>query len=857
MLLGRSTDLLGQDDSVRGDTDVSAAVGPEVSFVQQYCVDCHGGDEPKAGLSLDDVSANIQSKDEANRVVKVLNQLEFGAMPPIDYPQPTRAEKDRVIGHLRDELVARIQALADTSSTTSEPLSESPSASPPGPTHTRRLSNFEYENTMRDLLGINLQLKKYLPEDPSKPYRANQTADYLRMTGERLLRYQENAKRAMDAVIVEPEIPEIHRARREWIPDKHPTKLAIEGNRRGSPADGLSVKSWPVHGNYRIQVKAVGDFPEDEKDPSENEDLPLRLVMGYALAGDIGAAPFAPVGTTYLRRSETEPKVYEFIGRIENHPSEPERQYRRGGTRTGNLVTIPESMVITPQNLFDDGTLNDGIPADQRPTAMIEWIEFESPWFDTWPPNHHRQILFDSPLRETNPTAYLEQVLARFLRRAFRRPVSDEEINRYIQIHAIHSKGSDSEEQAIRRTLAVALASPQFLYHLTSPDNAYRQFEIANRLSYFLWGSMPDRTLFDLAEAEQLDDPKVIREQVGRMIADPRSGQFVSHLAKQWFALEKCLSIPINSKRFPRFLHRVQRGQHAGEEVPFVPTIREDMVRETIALLAELMDKNLSFFELLDCDFAMLNQRLAAHYGVPGVFSHEIQRVDLAEASHLGGVLSHGSILIGNSNGTVPHPVYRAVWLREAILGEEVRDPPADVPSIEENPKDAKNQSLTFAERLRLHRTETSCRECHAWLDPWGLPFEQHNAVGRFEPKQPSWNTRVRGFDGKKDKTLEAYRDYLAEISTEPVSATSTLPDGTVLNNLEDLKRYLINEKADQVATAVVRRLLSYAIGRELEADDYFAVQSLTQAAKANGYRFQDLIVSICQSSIFRNEVPR
>ncbi len=804
----------------------------QTDFFHRYCGDCHGETDPKAETSLLHFPHSASTEKDWDKVVRALTKLQSGSMPPLDYPQPLPKEREAAVNQLRLKL--RNELGSDSNKTLTP--------------NSRRLSNFEYENTIQDLLGIDLHLAKHLPEDPSKPYRFNQTPDFLRMTGERLQRYQENARRALDAVIVDPTPPKIHQARREWIPEKNPRELAIEGNKRGSPADGLSIKTWPTHGTYRVRIKASGKFPEG------TTDFPLRLVMGYSLASDIGAAPFTTVGTVYLKKSDDHSQVYEFFGRIENHPSEPERQYRRGGTRTGNLVTIPEAMVITPQNLFDDGTLNDRLDLATRPTAVIDWIDFESPWSETWPPPHHQRILFDSPMQNKDSASYARQVIETFLGRAFRRPVRKEEIDRYVRIHEIHHLETDNFEEAIRKTLAAALSSSNFLYHINSKDVSFQQFQIANRLSYFLWGSMPDEPLFEIATAGQLNDPKVIESQVRRMLADPKSRRFIDQLSRQWLGLDKCISIPIHTKRFPRFLHLVSRGQHAGDEVPFRPTIRDAMVEETIAYVGELIDSNQTCFSLIDSDFAMLNERLASHYGITDVRGHQIRRVQLTPKSSLGGLMTHGSILTGNSTGSVPHPVYRAVWLREAILGDEVRDPPADVPSLEENPTDKKDQTLTFAERLNLHRTKTSCRECHAWLDPWGLAFEQYDAIGRFQPMVPPMNTRIRGYDPKKDETLSDYTKYLTQISTVKVSASSTLPDGTVINSLEDLKAYLLTKKSNQVATSVVRRLLSYALGRDLNAHDYLTIESLVEKSKSNGYRLQDLIVSICQSPVFLNQ---
>ncbi len=801
-------------------------------FFNHYCVRCHGAETQKADVSLHEFPAIPTTGDDLKQWKLILEVLGSGTMPPDDEPQPSGDEREAAIQWLRERFRAALMKLENDEST--------PAA--------RRLTNFEYQNTLRDLLGIELNLAKHLPEDPSRPYRFNNNPQYLLMGGEQLERYEEIAQRAMAVAIVDAIKPEVAQARREWKSDKGPAELAIEGNKRGSPEDGLSIKEWPQNGGYRIRVKASGVFPEG------TSELPLRLIMGYSLAGDIGASPFEPVGTIHLKKDDNEPRVYEFYGRIENHPWEPERQFRRGGTRTGNLVTIPAAMVITPQNLFDDGTLNDRLDPATRPRAVIEWIDFEAPFSESWPPDHHRQILFDSPLRDNDRDAYVRQVLKRFLTRAFRRPVQPEEISHYVRIHQIYASRRDTLEQSMRSTLAVALASPNFLYHISDTTGATRHYDIANRLSYFLWGSMPDETLFELASQKRLDDESVVAEQVRRMLADKRSHDFIGNFATQWLALDKCRKIPINTKLFPRFLYLVARGQHAGEEVPFRPTIRDDMVEETIAFLAELTERNESLLNIVDSDFAMLNERLAAHYGVTGVHGPELRRVPLEHNSRLGGILTHGSVLIGTSTGSAPHPIYRAVWLREAILGDDVKDPPADVPALEDSAGKSAETASNIKDLLRQHRQKTSCNECHARLDPWGIPFERYNAIGRFQPMVPKDGTRIRGFEKEKHQDLAGYNDYLAQVYTVNVDAESKLPGGPIVNGLDDLKAYLIAERSDDIAANVVRRLLSYALGRRLTRlsyRDHLEVESIVEKSKANGYRLQDLIVSICQSELF------
>ena len=301
------------------------------------------------------------------------------------------------------------------------------------------------------------------------------------------------------------------------------------------------------------------------------------------------------------------PQIYELRGRIENFP------VQLGKVHNGQRR--PDTLTITPQNIYDDGTLND----DNRflywprqpdmPRAVIDWIEFEAPITEVWPPEHHTRILFDSPLRENDPTEYVRQVLSRFMSRAYRRPATAAEVNRFLEIYELLQGELGTLEATLRETLAMVLVTPQFLLHTKADGEVVtREFELASALSYFLWGSLPDRELWNLASSGDLKDPLVIAEQVRRMLADPRSNDFVSNFTNQWLSLPKMKTVPINRDLFPRFLYYVEAGERAGTEKPYIPTIRDHMLDETVAFVCRTYPSQCSITNLVDSDFAMLNQ---------------------------------------------------------------------------------------------------------------------------------------------------------------------------------------------------------------------------------------------------------
>lgn len=816
--------LCANDDATPEASSFASKIQP---LLKSYCLKCHGPEKGKGEFTLLTLG-DLSSGRDIEQWELILEMVERREMPPQDEPQPSQTDRQAILTWIEDGLRNYIakEGKALTAPTT------------------RRLTNFEYQNTMRDLLGFELKLMKNLPKDPVKPYHFNNTAEFMRIGPEQMDRYKENARRAMASAIVDPGTPEIHQTRREWEPRGGSlTEIQFDElqGRRGSPGGGMGIKSWPETGEFRIRIETAAIMPKGVT------QVPLNLVMGSNINENSSTLLVENVGTAAVTHNVDNPQVFEFGGRIENFPP-------RAITANGN---VSYRLTVTPQNLYDDGRLNDHLNRFARPRLVVKWIEFEAPVFETWPPKHHMDILFDSPLRISDPNAYVKSVLKRFMTRAFRRPVLDHEVETYAKIYEIVSMDLPTMEEAMRETLAMVLISPDFMYHtVAKTTDGNRQFELASRLSYFLWSSMPDEILFDLAKAGRLNDAKVIDQQVRRMLNDKRSGDFVRNFTMQWLSIAKMKQVKINDQLFPRFLYYISAGERRGTEVPYRPTIRDDMLEESVAFIAELIKRNASILNIVDSDFAMLNQRLAAHYGVAGaekVEGHSLRPVPLNPEDHLGGLLTQGSVLIGNSTGSAPHPIYRAVWLREAILGDEVKEPPAEVPALSDSAGDSAEKALTIKHLLERHRQVESCNDCHWRLDPWGIPFERYNAIGKYQPFVPKEGTRVRGvrhpYNGKE--TIEEYYAYLQAINTEEVQANARVPHGPEVDGMLDLKKYLLTERKDDIAENMIRRLLSYGLGRELTYRDRYAVEALLEESKKNEYKLQDMISLICQSKAF------
>lgn len=830
---------VGTLGSVAGD-DREATYRRDVSpFLTTYCANCHGQKRSKGGVSLDALKSDVTAGPGAKQWDRMLEMIEHGTMPPEESEQPKAEERKAVIGWIRSALRAEASRLEVAA-----------------PSHLRRLTNVEYENTMRDLLGLKLKLIDDLSKDPSKPYRFTNTAEFMRLGPEQIDAYHTAARRAMASVIVDPVKPKTLKVRRDWKPAAvpnpdgrlEPNQLGVWGSGRGSVSEGVAIQNAPKTGEFRIRFQASAIFPEGIT------LVPIRLVMGEPLNTNSATRRIEPVGTVRIKAG-AKPAIYEFHGHLENFP------FLLGGIVKGKPQ--PDSFTITPQNLYDDGTLNDenGFRKPRMrefPIAVIDWLEFEGPLAEVWPPLHHKRILFDSSLRESNPTQYIREVLQRFLSRAFRRPATPDEVARFEKIYAGLKPELTTVEATLRETLSLALITPQFLIHheasqTPGPSAEGKQYALASRLSYFLWASMPDEALLELAAKGELTNAAIIETQVRRMLADPRADDFIRELSRQWLSLEKARTLPINRDLFPRFLFTVPLGERTGTEEPYRPTIRDYMIDESVSFVAHLIRENANVLNIVDSNFACLNQPLAAHYGVPGVMGDEIRPVPLKPEHRLGGLLTHGSILIGNGTGSAPHPIYRAVWLREAILGEDVPPPPADVPALADTAGASSEKAATIKDHLIRHRQQASCNACHARLDPWGIPFEEYNAIGRFQPRVPKEGTRISPYRTATHKNLDGYTAYLKSLNTVVIDASSRLPSGPSVTGLADLKAYLLKNRKDDITRNVVRRLYGYGLGRELTWRDRYSIEDLLEASAISDHRMRDMIVAICQHESFRD----
>lgn len=789
----------------------------------RLCVECHGPDKQQADLRLDTLQPNMVSGPDAETWHDVLNKLNLGEMPPKDSPQLTDAQRQRFTNWLTDELA---RAAAHRRSTG-------------GRVVMRRLTRYEYANTMRDLLGLDLDYAKDLPPEPTSADGFQNNGASLRMSPLQLEYYLQIARDSLQKAIVTGPRPAVvtHHAE-ESEPIRRGKEMASDKLAR-SNRYLVRLNEFPREGRVAVRVQAAAVVPPGLPTPQ------LRVTLG--VRADV-LSPEKILAECDVTGTLESPQTFEFHGRIEDFPLPGHNPKYPGLLITLYNVTPMEKGAPqakknaaaektqaddTDESAQQAGNKNNGKqnnnqgknnnkqknqpePRDlsNEPVIVIQSVDFEGPLLESWPPPSHTQIFFANEPREDEP-AYAREVIERFMTRAFRRPVTESEVAAIYSFYEKIRPESASLAEAMRETLSLVLISPEFLYLVepreqTAEKAPLTSYELASRLSYFLWSSPPDDELLQLAATGKLASPEVLQQQTQRLLSDPRASEFTRHFTSQWLDLPGVERVAVNPSFYPGFDDQ----------------LKGDMRRETQEFFAEILRENLSCLTLLDADFSMLNRRLAKHYGLPAPAGSEFERVTLPAESHRGGVLTQGSFLLSNSNGEDSHPIKRAVWLLDRLLDSPPAPPPPDVPDLVEGA--AETAQLTLKARLEQHRQKESCNSCHRGIDPWGVAFENFDAVGR-------WRTVVQGA-GRK---------------TQPLDAGSTLPDGTTLDGVSALKAYLKNERRQQFARAVVKRLLAYSLGRSLELSDEAVVNRLSAEFAEQDYRLRELIVSIAQSEPF------
>ncbi|MCP4095719.1 MAG: DUF1592 domain-containing protein [Planctomycetaceae bacterium] len=776
-------------------------------ILAKHCFQCHGSDKQESKIRFDNLSTDlIENRPAAETWHDALTSLDLGEMPPDDQPDLSPVEHETLTTWIRQQL-KKAEA------------SKTPNI---GSVVLRRLNRIEYQNTMVDLLGVDLAYSTNLPPDTPSEQGFQNNGAALTISPMALEFYLAAARDGLSKAIVTGARPQI------FI---EPVPLSTSGGKRKELISnhlGLGeqfigkLNNFPNSGEFRIRVTAQANLVDGADYPR------LKATLGYRADTQ---SPNKEIGTIEI--TSQQPGVYEFRGRMEDFPI----QSRNQSKFPGQLITLT--------NVFNDGKqrkltrkvettvekngklrkvkTTELIKHTDVPTITIQSVEFTSPLYESWPPNHHQTILFDSPTRDISEQAYAREVIGKFMQRAFRRPVLDWETDSMLELFAKLRKSTTTFEEAIRETLALILVSPDFLFLVEtakdtdSESELLTSFELASRLSYFLWSTMPDQQLYDVAASGTLMQPNVLAQEVERMLGDPKSSQFIRQFSDQWLDLASVNRVAINPQYYEQW------------DTSLEPWMQE----ESRQFFAEILQKDLSALNFIDSEFAMLNAPMARHYGIDnGPRGVAFERVQLPEGSKRGGLLGQASILLGNSTGEDSHPILRGVWVRERLLNDPPDPPPPNVPALESN--DPKFNELTVREQLKIHRQDVSCAACHRRIDPWGLALEHFDAVGQYR-------TNVKRLDRKK-------------VLSVPVQAETVLPSGEKISGATDLKNYLLQHRSKQFAETIATQITSYAIGRSVEFADKRNIESITTTFIESGYRLQALIQRIVQDPLFQSK---
>jgi hypothetical protein len=767
---------------------------PVRAVLEARCFKCHGPEKQKGKFRLDTLSADlINDRRAAETWRDVRAVINLGEMPPKEAKQLQPEERSTVLDWLNQSIEVAVKM----------------QQSKGGRVVIRRLNRVEYQNTLRDLFGLDIDYARDLPPDGVSQDNMRNNGSALNMSGIQMEYYLAAARNALDQVIVTNEAPKVFKHRFEKTHTKWARIKPADRLGRGRIFIGHMKKDYPEVGEFRVRIRVRAELPE-QHGPTPR----MRVSVGYRPDTLADLRTLAEIDITKEGANE-----YEFRGRVENFPLPVRGQGKYPGLAVV-IVNAHDEFGTLHQKEVVDGKRKkrkEFVDDPNYPYLVIESVDFEGPLFDAWPPQHHRQILFDSDLRKTDDKSYAREVVERFLPRAWRRPVSAPEVERFTRFFMLFRAEAADFEEAIRETLAMALISPQFLYLLEPAGGEQRALdnhELASRLSYFLWSTMPDAELMTLADQRRLTQPGVLRKQVERMIDDRRSWQFVEHFTSQWLDIDAMDRLEVDKKTYPDFR----------------PELKEDMRQQTLQLFGEVLRNGLSSRHFLKSPFVMVNDDLARHYGIGGVYSGEFGSVQLpAELrDRRGGFLTQAAILLGRSTGQDSHLIKRAIFVRDHLLHDPPPPPPPNVPELKTSDPDF--SKLPIREQLALHAEDPACADCHRGIDPWGQALEQYDAVGR-------WRDSIQR--GKLKL---------------PMDARGTLPDGHEVNGIAELQDYLLEHREEQFARALVAKLLTYSLGRTLEFSDENAIESLTRTFVKDELRLRNLITAIVTSASFRTK---
>jgi hypothetical protein len=760
-------------------------------FLAQHCLECHGIEKPKGELRLDKLSTDFADSACRECWQTVLGRIRSGEMPPKSKPRPPEKESRILTEWITKNTDAALAARRGH-----------------GRVVLRRLNRVEYENTVRDLLGVPVDLKEMLPADTSA-YGFDNVGEALHVSSFLMERYFEATDMALNLAIANgPQPPAIKK--RYSLKDQHGVKEPSENvfRKLGDTVVLFSSSPWqavhlyefypPNPGKYRFRISASG-YQSSGRPVTYRVDAGLMEMTGKShLVG-------------YFDAPAEKPAVVEFVDHLEAR----------------------STVRILPYGLESAQAVHKiGADKYEGPGLAVQWVEVEGPLHDSWPPPSHRRLFGDLARQSVpgnrdrlevvskNPEVDAERILREFARRAYRRAVTDDDVKPLMALAKKKLDAKRSFEQAVRVGLMAAMVSPDFLFLRERPGKL-DGFALASRLSYFLWSTMPDDELLTLAEKQMLGKPETLRTQVERMLKDPKAAAFTDNFVSQWLNLRDIDFTEPSHILYPEF-----------DEM-----LKASMLRETYLFFDEVLRNDLSLTNFVASDFTMLNGRLARHYGIRGVEGWEFRKVKLASDTRRGGVLTMASVLKVTANGTSTSPVIRGAWVLDRIMGTPPSPPPPGVATVEPDIRGA----TTIREQLAKHRQVASCAGCHNQIDPPGFALESFDVIGGWRE-----NYRVTG-NGEEVKVDGRRMPYHKGKRVDP---SDVLPDGRKFRDAEEFKQLLLKDR-DQLARALTVKLITYATGGAPQTVDMPEIEAIVQKIRDKNYGLRTLVHEIVQSKLF------
>lgn len=757
------------------------------AFLEQHCVKCHGPDKQKGKLRLDTLA---KPPMELERWKEVLEAIEYGDMPPKEEKRPEAGEVAAFKGIIAGGL----------------------EAGGGGPAMAvRRMNRYEYESTVHDLLGIDIPLAELLPED-ARVQGFDNVAEGLSLSSVLIEKYLEAANAAFDGTILRlPPLPA--QARLAVAMEAESNKGAVAKKNDGViEVDGAFVDfspGWPPtrfdgaqpaeNGRYRCKVTVWPYEPGNR-----------TLTVGIFTGRLFGTGKLNFEGVYDVTGDSKNPRVIEFTTRMNEGDAIHVLPWIYPGYVQWKDKKSPRPGIgMVSAETF--GPLDQDFPSPAQKKLFGESSTL-SMVADTPVYMRNRKGAKLSRVESSAPEADVERIIRGFLPRAFRRPVEKPLADRFVNLALDRLKEGRSFEESVRAGVCAALCSPHFL--LVNRDAVVDDYTIASRMSYFLWSSMPDEVLLKLAAAGKLKDANVRRAQAERMLKDPRRERFVENFTGQWLDLRQMDATTPDKKLYPEYDELLGRS----------------MVRETKGFFTEVLDRNLTVRNFIDSDFVVVNERLADHYGIPGVKGHEkMQVAKLPEDSLRGGVLTQGAVMKVTANGTASSPVIRGVWVLDRLMGQPVPPPPPGIPAVEPDIRGA----VSLRDQLTKHVEDPSCARCHDRIDPVGFALEEFDPIGRHRDKYRAVPKQGGGY-----------------VPGLPVDSSGETPDQHSFQDFQGFRAWLAGD-GKVIARALAQKLMIYGCGRKMEVTDRPAVEAVVAASAKSGYGLKTMIQEVVASDYF------